>query len=106
MLFLFIHLSSIQNEFATAFQNFAKGLNEYGLNDTEIGLFSALVLLTATRNGIIEHKQISRTRERIAEALQIQIVQTRSGSTTSLQLMPGIFYRLALAEMRNKKLFA
>ncbi|XP_031631585.1 ecdysone-induced protein 78C isoform X2 [Contarinia nasturtii] len=78
------------NEFAHAFQNFANGLNEYGLSDAEIGLFSALVLLTATRPGITEPKQILRTRERIAEALRVQIVQTRSGSTAALQLMPAL----------------
>lgn len=80
----------LQTEFAAAFQHFANGLNEYGLNDTEIGLFSAMVLLTATRRGITEQKQISRTRERIAEALRVQIVQARSGSTASLQLMPAL----------------
>lgn len=82
----------MQNEFANAFHNFANGLNEYGLSDAEIGLFSALVLLTATRPGITEPKQILRTRERIAEALRVQIVQTRSGSgsTIALQLMPAL----------------
>lgn len=83
-------MSSFQNEFANAFHNFANGLNEYGLSDAEIGLFSALVLLSATRAGVTEPKQILRTRERIAEALRVQIVQTRSGSTASLQLMPAL----------------
>lgn len=87
-IFQWICFLAIQNEFATAFQNFANGLNEFGLNDTEIGLFSALVLLTATRNGITEHKQISRIRDRIADALRVQL-QTRSGSTNSLQLVSG-----------------
>lgn len=80
----------IQNDFVTAFQNFSNGLNEFGLSDTEIGLFSALVLLTAGRPGITEHKQVSRTRERIAEALRVQIVRSRPGSTSSLQLMPAL----------------
>lgn len=80
----------LQNEFANAFHNFANGLNEYGLSDAEIGLFSALVLLTATRPGITEPKQILRTRERIGEALRVQIVQTRSGSSASMQLMPAL----------------
>lgn len=62
----------------------------YGLSDPELGLFSALVLLAAGRPGITEHKQIARTRERIAEALRVQIVSSRPGSTTSLQLMPAL----------------
>lgn len=65
-------------------------MNEYGLSDAEIGLFSALVLLTATRSGITEPKQILRTRERIAEALRVQIIQTRTNSTAALQLMPAL----------------
>lgn len=83
-----VYFISLQNEFANAFQNFANGLNEYGLSDTEIGLFAALVLLTATRSGVTEPKQILRTRERIAEALRVQIVQTRSAA--ALQLMPAL----------------
>lgn len=74
----------------TAFLNFSNGLNSYGLNDTEMGLFSALILLAANRPGITEHKQVTRTRERIAEALRVQIVRSRPGSTTSLQLMPAL----------------
>lgn len=74
----------------TAFLSFSNGLNGFGLSDTELGLFSALVLLTAGRPGISEHKQINRTRERIAEALRVQIVRSRPGSATSLQLMPAL----------------
>ncbi|XP_037040398.1 ecdysone-induced protein 78C isoform X2 [Bradysia coprophila] len=78
------------NEFVTAFQSFATGLKGFGLSDTEVGLFSALVLLTSQRSGITEHKQISRIREKIAEALRVQIVRSRPGSTVSLQLMPAL----------------
>lgn len=80
----------MQNDFVTAFLSFAEGLNGYSLSDTELGLFSALVLLTSQRPGISEHKQIARTRERIAEALRVQIVRSRPGSTVSLQLMPAL----------------
>lgn len=73
-----------------AFLNFSNGLNGYSLSDTEIGLFSALVLLAASRPGISEPKQISRTRERIADALRVQIARSRPGSTNSLQLMPAL----------------
>lgn len=81
---------SFQNDFVTAFSNFSNGLNSYSLSDTEIGLFSALVLLTSNRPGITEHKQISKTRERIAEALRVQIVRSRPGSTQAMQLMPAL----------------
>ncbi len=79
-----------QNEFVAAFQSFSTSLKGFGLSDTEVGLFSALVLLTSQRPGITEHKQISRIREKIAEALRVQIVRSRPGSTVSLQLMPAL----------------
>lgn len=60
------------------------------MTDTEIGLFSAMVLLASDRSGICEHKVIARTRERIAEALRVQIVRSRPGSTQALQLMPAL----------------
>ncbi|KAG4072857.1 hypothetical protein HA402_002600 [Bradysia odoriphaga] len=78
------------SEFVTAFQSFTAGLKGFSLSDTEVGLFSALVLLTSQRSGISEHKQISRIREKIAEALRVQIVRSRPGSTVSLQLMPAL----------------
>lgn len=81
---------STQNEFANAFQSFSTSVKGFGLSDTEVGLFSALVLLTSQRPGITEHKQISRIREKIAEALRVQIVRSRPGSTASLQLMPAL----------------
>lgn len=46
--------------------------------------------MAAARPGIAEPKQISRTRERIAEALRVQIVRSRPGTTNSLQLMPAL----------------
>ena len=48
------------------------------------------MLLAAAPPGITEHKQITRTRERVAEGLRVQIVRSRPGSTTSLQLMPAL----------------
>lgn len=78
------------SDFVSAFLNFSNGLNNYGLSDTELGLFSALALLASDRPGTTEQKQISRTRERIAEALRVQIVRSRPGSTNALQLMPAL----------------
>lgn len=87
----------------TAFVSFANSLNSYNLSDTEIGLFSALVLLSSTRIGITEPKQISRTRDRVAEALRVQIVRSRPGSTTSLQLMPALEAKIPeLCELGDK----
>ncbi|CAD7083237.1 unnamed protein product [Hermetia illucens] len=85
------HLEIIyDNDFVVSLLNFSNAINCYNLSDTEIGLFSAMVLLASDRSGITEHKIISRTRERIAEALRVQIVRSRPGSTNSLQLMPAL----------------
>lgn len=70
--------------------NFANTINVYGLSDTEIGLFSAMVLLASDRPGISEAKMIARIRERITEALRVQIVRSRNGTTQALQLMPAL----------------
>lgn len=73
-----------------AFRNFANGLNELSLNDTEMGLFSALVLLSAHRHGIAEQKQVTRAKERVAEALRVQILRSRPGNTAALQILPAL----------------
>nr|XP_036220559.1 ecdysone-induced protein 78C isoform X3 [Bactrocera oleae] len=78
------------NDFVISLVNFANTLNSYGLSDTEIGLFSAMVLLASDRSGLAEPKMISRSRERVAEALRVQLVRSRAGSTQALQLMPAL----------------
>ncbi|ALC44188.1 Eip78C [Drosophila busckii] len=77
-------------DFVNALLNFANTLNAYGLSDTEIGLFSAMVLLATDRAGLSEPKVIARARELVAEALRVQILRSRAGSTQALQLMPAL----------------
>uniref|UniRef100_A0A1I8MP96 NR LBD domain-containing protein n=1 Tax=Musca domestica TaxID=7370 RepID=A0A1I8MP96_MUSDO len=85
------HLEIIYDtDFVVSLFNFANTINVYGLSDTEIGLFSAMVLLASDRPGISEAKMIARTRERITEALRVQIVRSRNGTTQALQLMPAL----------------
>ncbi|XP_017861834.1 PREDICTED: ecdysone-induced protein 78C isoform X1 [Drosophila arizonae] len=78
------------SDFVNALLNFANTLNAYGLSDTEIGLFSAMVLLASDRAGLSEPKVIARARELVAEALRVQILRSRAGSTQALQLMPAL----------------
>ncbi|XP_041449188.1 ecdysone-induced protein 78C isoform X2 [Drosophila obscura] len=77
-------------DFVNALLNFANTLNAYGLSDTEIGLFSAMVLLASDRTGLSEPKVIARARELVAEALRVQILRSRAGSPQALQLMPAL----------------
>jgi len=80
----------LQSDFVNALLNFANTLNAYGLSDTEIGLFSAMVLLASDRAGLSEPKVIGRARELVAEALRVQILRSRAGSPQALQLMPAL----------------
>lgn len=45
----------LQVDMASAMFSFAYGFNSLNLNDTEIGLFSAIVLLTAGKSVVIQY---------------------------------------------------
>jgi len=60
-------------DFVTAIFNFMMGFNSLQLNDTEIGLFAAIVLLQSERNGIYDSKAIDRSQERVMEGLKLQL---------------------------------
>ncbi|XP_055627141.1 ecdysone-induced protein 78C isoform X2 [Toxorhynchites rutilus septentrionalis] len=76
-------------EYANNLFNFITGMNNCCLSDTEIGLYSALILLS-DRPGLTETKVILKTRECIAEALRVQITRTRSNAVNALQIMPAL----------------
>lgn len=43
------------------------------LNDTEVGLVSAIVLLSADRPGVTDVKAIEHFQDRLVEALKVQV---------------------------------
>lgn len=53
--------------------NFTSAFNSLALNDTEIGLFSAVVLLTPDRSGITDIKTIEQHQDRLMDALKLQV---------------------------------
>ena len=53
--------------------NLADGLNQLALNDSEMALFSAAVLLSPDRPVINDAKTIAQHEERITEALRLQV---------------------------------
>lgn len=55
--------------------HFATTFNALALNDTELGLFSAVVLLTADRPGITDVKTIEQHQDKLIEALKVQVSQ-------------------------------
>lgn len=83
--------------------NFASGLNGCCLSDTEIGLYSALILLS-DRPGLVETKLILKTRECIAEALRVQITRSRAnGVSHALQIMPALEAKVHELRMLGEK---
>lgn len=62
-----------QTDFIASILNFANTFNALSLNDTEVGLFSAVVLLTADRSGITDVKSIEHHQDKLIEALKVQV---------------------------------
>uniref|UniRef100_A0AAG5D6Q8 Ecdysone-induced protein 78C n=1 Tax=Anopheles atroparvus TaxID=41427 RepID=A0AAG5D6Q8_ANOAO len=91
-------------EYTNALFNFTSGLNSCCLSDTEIGLYSALVLLS-DRPGLVETKVILKTRECIAEALRVQITRSRANSIGigALQIMPALEAKVHELRMLGEK---
>lgn len=54
--------------------HFTGSFNALALNDTELGLFSAVVLLTADRPGVTDVKSIEHNQDRLIEALKVQVI--------------------------------
>jgi hypothetical protein len=52
---------------------FAEGLNQMSMNDSEMALFSAAVLLSPDRPVINDAKGIAQYQERITDALRLQV---------------------------------
>lgn len=67
------------HEFVSAMFNFFVAFNNLQLNDTEIGLFSAVVLLTNERSGLYDSKAISLGQGRLCEALRLQAGRNHPG---------------------------
>lgn len=60
-------------DFVSSMVHFANTFNSLVLNDTEVGLFSAVVLLTADRPGITDVKTIEHHQDKLIEALKVQV---------------------------------
>ena len=56
-----------------ALVSFAEGLNQLSMNDSEMALFSATVLLSPDRPVINDAKAIASHQDRITDALRLQV---------------------------------
>lgn len=63
----------VQADFIKMLFKFAEGLNHLAINDSEMALFSAAVLLCPERQGINDAKLIGQHQEKITDALRLQV---------------------------------
>lgn len=76
--------------------HFAASFNALALNDTELGLFSAVVLLTADRPGVTDVKAIEQHQDKLIEALKVQVGRNHASDP---QLFSSLLMKLP--ELRN-----
>ncbi|XP_037803702.1 ecdysone-induced protein 78C-like [Penaeus monodon] len=78
-------------DFVTTIFNFAMSFNNLNLNDTELALFTGVVLLTAERPGITDTKVIEQQQDRIIEALRVQVGRNHASET---HLFPNVVMKM------------
>ncbi|XP_068082052.1 ecdysone-induced protein 78C [Anabrus simplex] len=83
-------------EFVSSLFHFASTFNALALNDTELGLFSAVVLLTADRPGVTDLKAIEHHQDRLIDALKVQVARNHASDP---QLFSNLLVKLP--ELRN-----
>ncbi|UYV67311.1 hypothetical protein LAZ67_5000201 [Cordylochernes scorpioides] len=66
-------------DFVSSMFNFAVSLTNMNLNDTDIGLFCAAVLLNSERSGLYDQKTIQLQQEKVLEALRLQCSRNHPG---------------------------
>ncbi|XP_013773938.1 ecdysone-induced protein 78C-like [Limulus polyphemus] len=84
------------HEFVNTAFNFVISFNNLQLNDTEIGLFSAVVLFTSERMGIYENKSIDQQQEQLMDALKLQVGRNHPSEP---HLFPSLMMKLS--ELRS-----
>ncbi|XP_055943159.1 ecdysone-induced protein 78C-like isoform X2 [Argiope bruennichi] len=83
-------------EFVLALFNFINSINSLNLNDSEIGIFCAVILLTSERVGIYDPKAIDRIQERLIEALKVATVKHHPGEPNTFAML-----MMKLPELRS-----
>ncbi|KAK4315186.1 hypothetical protein Pmani_013582 [Petrolisthes manimaculis] len=78
-------------DFVSTVFNFAVTFNNLNLNDTEVALFTAVVLLTADRPSITDTKTIEHHQDKIIEALRVQLGRNHASET---HLFPNVVMKM------------
>ncbi|KAG8194308.1 hypothetical protein JTE90_004536 [Oedothorax gibbosus] len=82
-------------EFTLALFNFITSVNSMELNDSEIGLFSAIILCAPEREGVSDPKLIGQIQDRLIEALKVHIGKHHPGEPNTFPML-----MMKLSELR------
>merc|ERR1719483_584638 len=83
--------SPSQPDFVTSMFEVSASFNLLSLNDTEIGLFTGIVLATADRQGLGDSQSVETIQDRLVEALKLQVSRNHS---TEENLFAAIIMKL------------
>jgi len=85
---------TFDSEMTASMLSFASTLNALNLNDTEVALFCSVTLMCSERPGVTNPKLIDATREKLLEALKIQLARNHVSEqniyNTLLQRLPDL----------------
>jgi nuclear receptor subfamily 1 group D protein 3 len=88
------------HELATDMFEFAQNFNQLRLNDTEIGLFTGVVLATADRPNLSDPKSVEKIQDKLIEALKLQISRNHS---TEPHMFANILMKMPELRMLGSK---
>ncbi|XP_064599858.1 ecdysone-induced protein 78C-like [Liolophura sinensis] len=81
-------------DFVASMFDVATSFNLLNLNDTEIGLFTGVVLATADRQGLCDTKAVEKIQDKLIEALKLQVSRNHSTEehlfATTLMKLPEL----------------
>ncbi|XP_046360675.1 ecdysone-induced protein 78C-like [Haliotis cracherodii] len=78
-------------EFVSSMFDVAASFNVLNLNDTEVGLFTGIVLSSADRQGLSDSKSVEKIQDNLIEALKLQVSRNHS---TEENLFASIIMKL------------
>ncbi|KAG1654919.1 Carnitine O-acetyltransferase [Nymphon striatum] len=82
---------AVFNEYVLSLINLMTSLNSLQLNDTEIGLLSAIILFMPDRNGIYDQKSIEQQQDKFSEALKMQVARNHM---SDMHLFSNIMHKI------------
>ncbi|XP_074600305.1 ecdysone-induced protein 78C [Brevipalpus obovatus] len=78
-------------DFVSSLFNFTLSFNNLQMNDTEMGIFAAVILVQAERCGLYDQKAILRIQEKLLEALKLQLARSHANDS---QVYPSLMMKI------------